>query len=184
MKTCSCGKRIPTWVKVAGKRRNLKNRTKCFDCSPFKSAQERNEELSKRTKKLKTQKWYQATKERLGIDPITLRRETRRKHVIELIGNVCQACGYDRCRRNMAFHHLHGKRHELSSREFQNSLTGILAELKKCVLLCHNCHGEAHDGILAQDRLLELNANLIRSLSVLEGKSWADVVSYPLSPRS
>ena len=36
MKNCAiCKKEFPSWIKIDGKYRNLKNRKYCFECSPF-----------------------------------------------------------------------------------------------------------------------------------------------------
>ena len=55
-------------------------------------------------------------------------------------------CGYDGCARNLVFHHLHSKRFDLSARSFQLSWKRLMPELKKCIMVCHNCHGEIHAG--------------------------------------
>lgn len=56
----------------------------------------------------------------------------------------CSRCGYRKCGRSLVFHHL-----DPSQKEVRNwaELTerALHAELKKCVVLCANCHGEVHD---------------------------------------
>ena len=61
----------------------------------------------------------------------------------------CAICGYGRCALNLHFHHVdpERKRLELGSHTGA-SLTTLLAELEKCVLLCANCHGEVESGLV------------------------------------
>jgi hypothetical protein len=64
-------------------------------------------------------------------------------------GNKCAICGYDKCQRVLSFHHIDPSKKEfdLSSRGLTRSWKKIEEEIKKCILLCANCHIEVHDGI-------------------------------------
>jgi hypothetical protein len=79
------------------------------------------------------------------------------KKLVAALGGKCQICDYDKTIRNLAFHHLRDKKFSLSSRGFQYSEKKILSEAAKCVLVCHNCHGEIHDGLIDESILTELN---------------------------
>lgn len=59
--------------------------------------------------------------------------------------------------RNLSFHHLYDKDLKLSSREMQFSIKTLLKEVKKCILVCHNCHGEIHDNLISKDLISNLN---------------------------
>ena len=59
-------------------------------------------------------------------------------------------CGYNRCNRALTFHHLRDKSFIISG-SHTRSWEAILEELKKCVLLCQNCHNELHDGLFTID---------------------------------
>ena len=72
----------------------------------------------------------------------------KKKLLVEYKGGNCQVCKYDRCIDNLTFHHL-----DPSKKDFQISGTSkafetLKAEVDKCVLLCKNCHGEVHAGLL------------------------------------
>lgn len=77
-------------------------------------------------------------------------RKRVREDVIEAHGGKCTICGYDRCIRSLHFHHLDpstksftiGKNTRISARN------KIYEESKKCILVCSNCHGEIHDGLI------------------------------------
>ncbi len=65
--------------------------------------------------------------------------------LIELMGGKCRSCDYDKYQGNLVCHHV-GLKNESLSRLINAcaSWSKILEEAKKCVLLCHNCHGEVH----------------------------------------
>jgi hypothetical protein len=61
-------------------------------------------------------------------------------------GGKCINCGYCRNLAALCFHHERDKKFGLTFREFANrSPQSIKEELKKCVLLCQNCHNEHHN---------------------------------------
>lgn len=67
---------------------------------------------------------------------------------VNLFGGKCVRCGYDKCFQALDFHHLRDKE-EHPSRLFRkySTLEKILPELKKCILICANCHREEHNGV-------------------------------------
>jgi len=65
------------------------------------------------------------------------------------MGGSCQACGYNRCIGALHFHHIDPNEKDFSIG--QKNYLGwekVRKELKKCVMLCANCHAEVHAGIL------------------------------------
>lgn len=48
-------------------------------------------------------------------------------------------------------------------------------EIKKCVVLCHNCHGELHEGLIEEERVLEINKKNEQVLGVLDRQVWSDL---------
>jgi len=75
------------------------------------------------------------------------KRAKLKEQAVAFMGGKCQICGYNRCMRNLAFHHING-----TDKSFQIigawSWRKIEEELKKCILVCHNCHGEIHEGLI------------------------------------
>lgn len=68
-----------------------------------------------------------------------------------LLGSKCVVCGYDKCQRALEVHHIDPtqKKYAISqvvSKPISND--EFIAELKKCTLLCANCHREYHDGMI------------------------------------
>lgn len=169
LKTCECGKIIPNSVSIGGKRRNLQNRTKCLDCLPFGKSRYRKKTKEEKLEAgaNKSRRHYNKVKTETGKDPIRWKREQRKAEIVEILGGACQLCGYNKTVRNLTFHHLRDKEFSLSSRSFQFSMNKIVGELKKCVLVCHNCHGEIHEGIIAKSVVEKLNKRVI---SLLKGR--------------
>lgn len=89
--------------------------------------------------KNKAHQSYQFQKER-GLN--------RKLQLIQLLGGKCSICGYKRNMAALTFHHENSlmKKFKLDVRSLSNrTLSKIENELKKCILLCHNCHAELHN---------------------------------------
>ena len=77
-------------------------------------------------------------------------RNRTKARMIEAMGSACCVCGYSRCHGTMHFHHLDPKLKDFSlssARANPASWSGIVAELRKCVMSCNRCHSEIHAGI-------------------------------------
>jgi hypothetical protein len=71
----------------------------------------------------------------------------RKVELVARFGGRCARCGYDRNLAALAWHHLDPrmKSFELDLRTLSNrSFEAIDREVRKCILLCANCHAEAH----------------------------------------
>lgn len=73
------------------------------------------------------------------------RRTALKERAVAYLGGKCQQCGYNRSLAAFDFHHQDPfeKDFEISS---VLSWDRLQPELDKCILLCANCHREAHDG--------------------------------------
>lgn len=63
------------------------------------------------------------------------------------IGLSCQKCGYNRCGAALEFHHINPEeKDDTISRMISNNYTleKVQEEIKKCIVLCSNCHHEFH----------------------------------------
>jgi len=158
-----CGKSIQPEVVIDGKRRILKNRTSCLWCVPFGTSpysKRLSEEERRQTAATKQRTWRKRRIEESGSDPIRVRRQEKKQLIVHYLGG-CQVCRYDRSMRNLTFHHVKTKKLALTERAFQHSWAVLMEEIKKCVLLCANHHGEVHDGLL---EITGLNQDLISKL--------------------
>ena len=78
-------------------------------------------------------------------------RKRSKERIVEAMGGECVCCGYSRCIASLALHHLDPREKEVgfgAIRANPRSWLRIVEELRKCVLVCHNCHSEIHAEIL------------------------------------
>jgi hypothetical protein len=77
-------------------------------------------------------------------------RENIKLKLIELKGNKCILCGYFRCIKALEFHHTNPKEKDygISMKVGNLGLEKIKIELKKCILVCSNCHKEIHNNMI------------------------------------
>ena len=84
------------------------------------------------------------------LKAVQKRRERVRLMAVSYKGGRCQVCGYDRCVEALEFHRLDPTRKDfgISSKGYTRSWEKVRAEIDKCLLLCANCHREAHANML------------------------------------
>ena len=88
--------------------------------------------MSKSSEKVKA--WRKRTKERM----------------VESMGGCCQICGYNKTHKALEFHHIDPNEKEMGfgeTRANNVSWAKLVVELRKCIMLCSNCHKEVHEGI-------------------------------------
>jgi hypothetical protein len=94
---------------------------------------------------------------------------TRRKRLKELsisfLGGKCGLCNYNKCVRSLDFHHLDAglKSFGIASSGYSHSWAKIKEELKKCILVCSNCHGEIHEGFYNIELLNEIQSDQLKN---------------------
>lgn len=82
-------------------------------------------------------------------DNVKAWRKRTKKRIILAMGGSCQICGYNKCESSLSLHHIIPNEKEISFgaiRANPRSWVRIVSELKKCILLCNNCHSEVHAG--------------------------------------
>ena len=176
-RTCACGNTIPNWKKIDGKVRNLTSRRRCLQCLPFGTPCGRwtgHVAARPKNKRLQFYEWRAAFIERTGECPITAIRRVRKRWLMSLLGNRCCLCGYDRCQAALEFHHVCGKDHQISN-FLQRKMVEVLAEVAKCVLICGNCHAEAHAGAVDVNRIRVAHVRVAEILRPFQGMSWRQV---------
>ena len=72
------------------------------------------------------------------------RRKSLKVRAVEHMGGKCRICGYDNPVA-LQFHHCDPRLKDFAISN-RMSWAAIEAELKKCVMLCANCHIETHAG--------------------------------------
>jgi hypothetical protein len=80
---------------------------------------------------------------------------------VDYLGGRCVVCGYCRDIKALDFHHINETTKEfgLSDRGMTRSWEKIKNEVRKCVLVCANCHREIHSGTL---KLAHNGYNLVK----------------------
>lgn len=70
----------------------------------------------------------------------------RRKHLfLDIMGNKCQLCGYNKNEQALEFHHINPEEKEFSLSDCAlKKLDDVYNELRKCILVCANCHRIIH----------------------------------------
>lgn len=77
-----------------------------------------------------------------------LRKDRAEKLILKVFNKYeCQICTYNNCKQALEFHHTNPTTKEFSIYDMA-SLTEdrVIKELKKCMLVCANCHREIHYG--------------------------------------
>jgi transposase len=81
-------------------------------------------------------------------EAVVRRRRRVKEILVEEAGGRCRLCGYDRCVAALEFHHLDPTMKEfgVAQNGMARSIERLRAEVRKCVLLCSNCHAEVESG--------------------------------------
>jgi hypothetical protein len=76
-------------------------------------------------------------------------RRNAKDDLVRAAGGRCVLCGCDKCLGALHFHHLDPgtKSFGLPMRGHTKSFAKLLAEARKCLLLCANCHAEVERGV-------------------------------------
>ena len=71
----------------------------------------------------------------------------------EARGGKCVKCGYNKCLKALEFHHLDPSQKDFTISNDHFKLLDAVAESKKCILICSNCHKELHDNMWTIEEL-------------------------------
>jgi transposase len=96
---------------------------------------------------------------------VAKRRRTVKKTLVEEAGGACRLCGYARCLNALQFHHLESdsKSFHLAHRGHSRSIGRSREEMRKCILLCANCHAEVEGGFATlPEGLLRISEDVSR----------------------
>ena len=74
------------------------------------------------------------------------KRKENKLRAISLFGGKCSLCGYNKCSAALDFHHTDPNKKDDDIKDMFNkySWETTYKELKKCILVCSNCHRELH----------------------------------------
>lgn len=83
-------------------------------------------------------------------DSVKRWRKLCKTRIIESMGGRCCVCNYNKCDWSLALHHLDPSQKDFSFGKIRanpKNWESIVLEIRKCVLVCHNCHSEIHAGV-------------------------------------
>lgn len=96
-----------------------------------------------------------------GIDSSHFKLKSTISRLKAEFGNKCFLCGYDKCSAALEFHHKDGDEKEKNISSIARAgYEKAFKEAQKCVLLCANCHREAHDLSYSFNKNNNLEASL------------------------
>jgi hypothetical protein len=164
MKTClKCENTFPTKINIDGKIRNLDKRKYCIECSPFGSHNTKSLHVAENnlvkicsTCNKEYQGGHSKHKDKCGrCYSLAYRTKTKQK-AIDYKGSKCSSCGYDKYFGSLQFHHVYPEAKSFNIGDFNfRKFDSLVEELDKCILVCSNCHGEIHAGLIDAVKIYE-----------------------------
>lgn len=82
-------------------------------------------------------------------------RRRRKENLLRVCGDKCAICGYNKLKAALEFHHIDPsqKEYAIASNGTCHDLEKDLNEVKKCLLVCANCHREIHAELFTTEEL-------------------------------
>lgn len=131
-----------------------KPNTKCFICSkpiyrvPCRLSDHNVCSYACRNKYFSKERsfvWKDGDRKYNGRKSETKRRQDYKLKAMALFDSKCCVCSYEGCPASFDFHHRNPVEKEFTMKDlYYGKWENIEKELKKCVLLCANCHREHH----------------------------------------
>lgn len=84
-------------------------------------------------------------------------RTKAKAKLVRIAGGSCRLCGYDKCVSALEFHHVDPSEKEFAITANTNtrSFATMINEVRKCILVCANCHREIHSGLVDSELVEE-----------------------------
>lgn len=88
---------------------------------------------------------------------ITKFYQQRKQRIVYVMGGQCALCGYKKNIYALEMHHINPKEKKFtfSNTKDYHSWEELMEEMKKCVLLCANCHREVHYSLRNENIVLK-----------------------------
>lgn len=84
-------------------------------------------------------------------DAVKAWRKRIKNKIVESMGGCCQICDYNKCYSALELHHINPNEKDFSFGSIMarpRKINLLVDELKKCILLCANCHREIHNYVV------------------------------------
>ena len=82
-------------------------------------------------------------------------RRNRKNNLIIACGNQCSICGYNKAVSALEFHHIkpEEKEYGIATKGNCHNIQKDISEIRKCILVCSNCHREIHEEMFSEEEL-------------------------------
>ena len=85
----------------------------------------------------------------MSYENVKSSRVRLKERVVRALGGKCVICGYNRCQQALDVHHVDPNEKDFTIAANTNKAYALVSEeIKKCVLLCANCHREYHSNFI------------------------------------
>jgi hypothetical protein len=168
---------------IDGKRKWFRDRKYCLDCSPYLSHNTKRIHIPKKDRKSREisgscrfcGKDCRGRSRRCGACISKIRRTATKMAAVKIMGGSCTRCSSVVPLAALDFHHVGGKDFTVGT-SASRSWSAIAAEIKKCRLLCANCHRIEHGNVITNaDMLTAVDA--IYSRLVKQGLDGSGLVT-------
>jgi hypothetical protein len=85
----------------------------------------------------------------MSYENVKSSRARLKERVVRALGGKCVICGYNRCQQALDVHHVDPNEKDFTIAANTNKAYALVSEeIRKCVLLCANCHREYHSNFI------------------------------------
>lgn len=153
MKTCKrCGDQFPSWEIIDGKKKVYSSRLYCFSCSPFGQhrigGSHQHPVYNSCDICGKPLQPNRANRSCCNPCHVKLHRIANKVRAVQLLGGRCKRCGWTgnfvTQLAAFEFHHYGSDKAFTVGNALNKKWDSIVTEIKKCELLCSNCHRIHH----------------------------------------
>ena len=184
LKCRECNELFFQIIYIDGKKKNLQRRKFCLKCSPYglhntKKSLKRVEYVSLRSLSGRDYSLRSAESKRIFNQYTYMgqlkRAITRKLQLMAEYEYKCSVCGYNKCPEALEFHHKNPEEKTFNINRINlscKSMDECIAESKKCLLLCANCHRELHFAQKKNGNMAIIQQDMKNKLSEQEYKMY------------
>lgn len=101
-----------------------------------------------------------------GYEYVKNSRHNLKRRLLYIMGDKCCLCGYNKATTALEFHHINPEEKDFTISA--NANTGFeksAEELRKCILVCANCHREIHEGLIKEELISSFDEEKYKEIS-------------------
>lgn len=125
---------------------------------------------------------------------VTNSNHRKKQRLVRCFHGKCGICGYNKCMQALQFHHLDPNEKQFTISKYSNySFERTSQEVRKCILLCSNCHKEYHSGLIDESMIQnatkfdeDIYLEVIQQLQDIKTRKivWCKKCGKEISPRA